>query len=45
MRPVQQATEIIAFVLATKAHTVAEPERHAIRKLEVVGDQQCLPIL
>jgi len=44
MRPVQQAAQVIPFVLAAKAHTVTEPKRHAIRKLEVVSDQQCLPI-
>lgn len=40
MRPVQESTKVIPLVHAPHVHPVAHAERHALRKIDVVGDEQ-----
>jgi hypothetical protein len=42
VRPVHQATLIIPLVNAAKADSVAHADGHALRQVEVVGNQQRL---
>ena len=44
VRPVHEAAELIPFVYATHLHPVAHPERHASGEIEVVRNQQGLPV-
>lgn len=44
MRPVQEAAEIVPLVHAAEAHPVAEADRDTLCELDVVGDQQGLPL-
>ena len=42
--PVNEAAEIVPLVQATNLHAVTHTERHAFCEVEVVCDQQGLPI-
>ena len=44
VRPVHETTEIIPLVDAAHLYPVTDAERHALGKIQVVGDQQGLPI-
>ena len=44
MGPVNEATEIVPLVQTTNLHSVAHAEGYALREVEVVRDQQGLPI-
>ncbi len=44
MRPVHEPSQIVPLVQATHLHAVAHTERHAVREVEVVRDQQGLTI-
>ncbi len=41
MGPVHEPAKLVPFVHATNLDAIAHTERHALGKIEVVGDQQC----
>ena len=44
MRPVHEAPEAVPLVHAAHGDAIAEPDGDACRELEVVGDQERLPV-
>ena len=44
MGPVNEAAEVVPLIQATHLHAIAHAERHALCEVEVVCDQQGLPI-
>ena len=44
MRPVNQAAEVIPLVHAPELDTVSQPNRHALRNVNIVCDEERLPI-
>jgi hypothetical protein len=44
MRPVHEATQVIPPVHPPKLNAITHTERHSLRELYIVGDQQRLPV-
>ena len=44
MRPVHEAPEVVPLVHTAHGDAIAEPDGDACRELEVVGDQERLPV-
>lgn len=43
MRPVHEAAKVIPLVHPPKLNAITQAERHSLREVDIVGDQQRLP--
>ncbi len=44
VRPMHQAAKIIPFVHASKSHTIADSQRCTPGDVDIVRNQECLPV-